>query len=41
MRPARFQTAGGDLRSDIVLTDIDNKTGRATHIEHLQMKMEE
>jgi metallophosphoesterase (TIGR00282 family) len=41
MRPARFETAGGDLRSDIILAEIDNKTGHTTHIEHLQMKMEE
>ncbi|UCH85702.1 MAG: TIGR00282 family metallophosphoesterase [Candidatus Latescibacterota bacterium] len=41
MRPARFETAGGDLRSDIVLADIDNSTGRTSAIEHIQMKMEE
>lgn len=41
MRPVRFETAGGDLRSDVIVADIDTATGRATSIDHLQFKMEE
>ena len=41
MRPLRFEVAKHDLRIDAVLLDIDESTGRARNIEHLQFKVEE
>ena len=41
MRPLRYQVASKDLRSDLVILDVDTTTGKATSIEHLQLKVEE
>jgi hypothetical protein len=40
MRPVRFEIAGGDLRCDVVVADIDEISGRTRTIEHLQIKVE-
>ncbi len=41
MRPLRYQVASGDLRSDLVILDVDTTTGKARSIEHLQLRVEE
>lgn len=41
MRPTRFEVASGDLRCDFVISEIDESTGKALRVEHLQMKVEE
>ncbi len=41
MRPIRFQVASKDLRSDLVVLDIDESTGKANSIEHLQLEVAE
>lgn len=41
MRPIRFEVARNDLRSDVVVLEIDEGTGKTRRIEHLQFKVEE
>lgn len=41
MRPTRFEVARGDLRSDCVVADIDESTGKTKKIDHIQLKAEE
>jgi metallophosphoesterase (TIGR00282 family) len=41
MRPKRFDVANTDLRSDLVVIDIDEESGKARSIQHLQYKLEE
>lgn len=40
MTPTRFEVASGDLRCDFVVCDIDETTGKARKLEHLQMKVD-
>lgn len=40
MTPTRFEVASGDLRCDLVVCDIDEESGKARHLEHVQMKVE-
>jgi metallophosphoesterase (TIGR00282 family) len=40
MTPTRFEVATGDLRCDLVVCDIDESSGKARSIDHLQMKVE-
>lgn len=41
MRPTRFEVARKDIRSDIILAEIDESTGRTVTIDHIQLKLEE
>jgi calcineurin-like phosphoesterase len=41
MRPKRFEVANSDLRCDFVVMDIDEDSGKARSINHLQYKVEE
>jgi metallophosphoesterase (TIGR00282 family) len=41
MRPVRFEVAKRDVRSDILIAEIDNVSGKAMTLEHLQIKVEE
>jgi len=41
MRPRRFQVAKKDLRCDLILTQIDEDSGRPATIEHLQLRKED
>jgi len=41
MRPIRFEVAKDDLRADVVIMDIDESTGRARRIDHMQFTVEE
>jgi len=41
MRPVRFEVARDDLRIDFVILDIDEGTGKARNIEHVQLKAEQ
>lgn len=41
MRPTRFEVARADPRCDLVVLDIDEATGKARSIEHIQHKVEE
>lgn len=41
MRPSRFEVARSDLRGDLVVMDVDESSGKARSIEHLQYKVEE
>jgi metallophosphoesterase (TIGR00282 family) len=41
MRPTRFEVAREDLRCDYVIADIDETSGRARRLEHLQATMED
>lgn len=40
-RPVRFEVARRDLRCDLIILDIDEKSGRTNTIEHLQLKAED
>lgn len=40
MRPTRFEVAGDDLRCDLVVSDVDDETGKTLTINHLQLKVE-
>jgi hypothetical protein len=41
MRPVRFSVARKDVRSDILIAEIDESSGRTVSLKHTQMKMEE
>jgi metallophosphoesterase (TIGR00282 family) len=41
MRPRRFQVAKKDLRCDLILTQIDEDSGKSVSIEHLQLRKED
>jgi metallophosphoesterase (TIGR00282 family) len=40
-RPTRFEVARNDIRSDIVIAEIDERTGKALAIDHIQRTLEE
>jgi calcineurin-like phosphoesterase len=41
MRPLRFEIANKDLRSDILVLDVDPATGKTENLEHIQLRVEE
>jgi metallophosphoesterase (TIGR00282 family) len=41
MRPTRFEVASKDIRSDILIAEIDEETGKAISVEHHQYLLEE
>ena len=41
MRPTRFEVAGGDVRCDFVIADIDDATGRTRTFTHHQIVLED
>jgi calcineurin-like phosphoesterase len=41
MRPTRFTVAKTDLRCDYIVADIDEATGKAVSMEHLQSTLED
>ncbi|MDH3198362.1 MAG: TIGR00282 family metallophosphoesterase [Candidatus Krumholzibacteria bacterium] len=41
VRPTRFEVAKGDVRCDFVVADVDEESGRAVSLRHLQWRVEE
>jgi len=41
MRPVRFDTAAGDVRADIIIGEIDEKSAKTVKLEHIQLKIED